>query len=67
MSATPTAELAGFIAGLRYEDIPAPVREQVKNYLLDTNSRARSQDARATKCARSKRLPRRSAQAASRA
>ena len=35
MSATPTAELAGFIAQLRFEDIPAAVRERVKNYLLD--------------------------------
>jgi 2-methylcitrate dehydratase PrpD len=35
MSATPTTELAAFIANLRYEDIPAAVRERVKDYLLD--------------------------------
>ncbi|MPZ47296.1 MAG: hypothetical protein GEV05_28825 [Betaproteobacteria bacterium] len=35
MSATPTAELAGFIANLQYEDVPAPVRERVKDYILD--------------------------------
>jgi 2-methylcitrate dehydratase PrpD len=35
MSATPTAELAGFISGLKYEDIPASVRERVKDYILD--------------------------------
>lgn len=36
MSATPTAELARFVAGLRCEDIPQPVRERVKDLLLDT-------------------------------
>ncbi|HTP96981.1 MAG TPA: MmgE/PrpD family protein [Burkholderiales bacterium] len=36
MSTTPTAELARFIADLRYENIPDPVRERVKNILLDT-------------------------------
>ena len=35
MSATPTAELAGFIANLSYQDVPAPVRERVKDYILD--------------------------------
>jgi 2-methylcitrate dehydratase PrpD len=35
MPATPTAELAGFIANLQYQDIPAPVRERVKDYILD--------------------------------
>ncbi|RPI47500.1 MAG: MmgE/PrpD family protein [Betaproteobacteria bacterium] len=35
MSATPTAELAGFIASLKYEDIPAAVRERVKDLILD--------------------------------
>lgn len=35
MSAAPTADLAGFIARLQYEDIPAPIRERVKDYLLD--------------------------------
>jgi 2-methylcitrate dehydratase PrpD len=35
MSATPTTELAGFIAGLKYDDIPAQVRERVKDYILD--------------------------------
>ena len=35
MSATPTAELASFIANLHYDDIPAPVRERVKDYILD--------------------------------
>jgi 2-methylcitrate dehydratase PrpD len=35
MSATPTAELAAFVANLRFEDIPAAVRERVKDYLLD--------------------------------
>jgi 2-methylcitrate dehydratase PrpD len=35
MTATPTAELAGFIAGLQYDNIPAPTRERVKDYLLD--------------------------------
>lgn len=36
MSANPTAELARFVAGLRCEDIPQPVRERVKDLLLDT-------------------------------
>lgn len=35
MAATPTAELAGFIANLKYEDIPAAIRERVKDYILD--------------------------------
>lgn len=35
MSATPTAELARFIAGLEYDDLPAAVRERVKDILLD--------------------------------
>jgi 2-methylcitrate dehydratase PrpD len=35
MPATPTAELAGFIANLKYQDVPAPVRERVKDYILD--------------------------------
>jgi len=35
MSATPTAELAGFIANLKYEDLPAAIRERVKDYILD--------------------------------
>jgi 2-methylcitrate dehydratase PrpD len=36
MSATPTAELAAFIAGLQYEHIPDVIRERVKNIILDT-------------------------------
>jgi 2-methylcitrate dehydratase PrpD len=35
MSNTPTTELAAFIAGLRYEHIPAPIRERVKDIILD--------------------------------
>lgn len=35
-AAAPTAELAAFIAGLVYDDIPLTVRERVKDYLLDT-------------------------------
>ena len=35
MTATPTAELAGFIANLAYDDIPSSVRERVKDYILD--------------------------------
>ena len=35
MPTTPTAELATFIAGLQYEQIPAPIRERVKDILLD--------------------------------
>jgi 2-methylcitrate dehydratase PrpD len=31
-----TAELAGFIAGLKYEDLPSATRERVKDILLDT-------------------------------
>ena len=34
--AAPTTELAQFVAGLRYEDLPARVRERVKDILLDT-------------------------------
>src|SRR3954466_12656591 len=33
---TPTAELARFIAGLKYEALPERVRERVKDILLDT-------------------------------
>ena len=36
MSQTPTAELAAFIAGLQYEQIPAAIRERVKDIILDT-------------------------------
>ena len=36
MSATPTAELARFIAQLQYEDLPAAIRERVKDIILDT-------------------------------
>ena len=36
MSATPTTELARFIAGLQYEDLPAAIRERVKDIILDT-------------------------------
>jgi 2-methylcitrate dehydratase PrpD len=36
MSATPTAELAAFIANLQYEQIPAAIRERVKGIVLDT-------------------------------
>jgi len=35
MSATPTAALASFIAKLKYEDLPATIRERVKDYILD--------------------------------
>jgi 2-methylcitrate dehydratase PrpD len=35
VSATPTTELANFIAALRYEDIPDPIRERVKHIILD--------------------------------
>lgn len=35
MSATPTADLSAFIAGLQYEQIPAAIRERVKDILLD--------------------------------
>lgn len=35
MSATPTAELAAFIAGLQYEHIPGAIRERVKDIILD--------------------------------
>ena len=35
MPTTPTAGLATFIAGLQYEQIPAPIRERVKDILLD--------------------------------
>ena len=31
----PTAELAGFIAGLAYDDIPVAIRERVKDFILD--------------------------------
>ena len=36
MSTTPTAGLARFVAELRYDDLPAPLRERVKDILLDT-------------------------------
>ena len=32
----PTTELAQFISGLRYEDIPAAIRERVKDIILDS-------------------------------
>jgi len=35
MPATPTADLARFVAGLGYDDIPAAVRERVKDLILD--------------------------------
>jgi 2-methylcitrate dehydratase PrpD len=35
MSATPTVELARFVAELKYEDLPPRVRERVKDLLLD--------------------------------
>ncbi|HEY6237103.1 MAG TPA: MmgE/PrpD family protein, partial [Candidatus Elarobacter sp.] len=36
LTATPTAELARFVAGLEYEQLPVAVRERVKDILLDT-------------------------------
>src|SRR3989440_6996702 len=36
MMSTPTAELARFVAGLRYEALPERVRERVKDIILDT-------------------------------
>src|SRR3954469_10888001 len=36
MMATPTAELARFVASLQYETLPERVRERVKDILLDT-------------------------------
>ena len=36
MMATPTAELARFVAGLQYETLPERVRERVKDIFLDT-------------------------------
>jgi len=36
MSNTPTAELAAFVAGLKYEAIPETIRTRVKDILLDT-------------------------------
>ena len=36
MTATPTAELARFVAGLGYEAIPERTRERVKDIVLDT-------------------------------
>ena len=36
MMATPTAELARFVAGLQYETLPERVRERVKDIVLDT-------------------------------
>lgn len=35
MSATPTAELAAFVTGLQYDQIPAAIRERVKDIILD--------------------------------
>ncbi len=35
MSNTPSADLAAFIAGLHYEQMPAAIRERVKDYILD--------------------------------
>src|SRR4051812_30943412 len=35
-TATPTAELARFIANLEYDRLPAAVRERVKDIILDT-------------------------------
>lgn len=35
MDVHPTASLARFVADLRYEEIPAPVRERVKDLVLD--------------------------------
>ncbi len=35
MYTTPTAELAAFIAGLQYEQIPVAIRERVKDIILD--------------------------------
>ena len=40
MSPNPTAELAAFIANLRYEDIPSSVRERVKDFILDAAASA---------------------------
>src|SRR6267143_1703991 len=34
--AAPTTELAQFVAGLQYEDLPARIRERVKDIVLDT-------------------------------
>jgi 2-methylcitrate dehydratase PrpD len=36
MQTTPTAELAAFIAGLQYEQIPVAIRERVKDIILDS-------------------------------
>lgn len=36
MSDTPTADLARFIAGLKYDDLPVAIRERVKDIILDT-------------------------------
>ena len=36
MTTTPTAELARFVAELKYEDLPPGIRERVKDILLDT-------------------------------
>jgi len=35
MSVTPTADLARFIADLKYDDLPTEIRERVKDMLLD--------------------------------
>ena len=36
MTTTPTADFARFIAGLKYDDLPAAIRERVKDIILDT-------------------------------
>jgi len=36
MSLVPTADLARFVSGLRYEDVPPAIRERARNILLDT-------------------------------
>ena len=36
MSAAPTAELARFVAALEYDQLPAAIRERVKDIILDT-------------------------------
>ena len=36
MTDTPTAELARFVASLEYEELPEPIRERVKDIILDT-------------------------------
>ena len=36
MTDTPTAELARFVANLEYSELPEPIRERVKDIILDT-------------------------------